>query len=213
MSEVLKLNIKAKKLRAIIPDETGDSTGNSSYDSFYEENSIKKELESRFRSGYDTGYKTAQDEMEKSFSAQLMEQSGQFYNILSTFEEKFKQYENNFDKIVIEVSKQICKKILTKELENVSIIEKSLADASTKVLGANEVKIKLHPEDLEKIKSMETQTAIQANFTKINFEPDASIEKGGCLIDSEIGNVDARISSQLNEIIKALENNLIDDQL
>ena len=36
-----------------------------------------------------------------------------------------------------------------------------------------------------------------------------SIEKGGCFVETELGNIDARISSQLNEIIKQLELNFV----
>jgi flagellar biosynthesis/type III secretory pathway protein FliH len=46
----------------------------------------------------------------------------------------------------------------------------------------------------------------------IKFEIDDNIEIGGCLIETEIGNLDARISSQLNEISKALENVIIKNE-
>ncbi|MHB9041598.1 MAG: FliH/SctL family protein [Melioribacteraceae bacterium] len=35
------------------------------------------------------------------------------------------------------------------------------------------------------------------------------MELGGCLIETEIGNVDARISTQLNEMQRQLEDSLI----
>jgi flagellar biosynthesis/type III secretory pathway protein FliH len=43
------------------------------------------------------------------------------------------------------------------------------------------------------------------SFSKIKFEQDDRIELGGCFIESEIGNADGRISSQLNELKRKLE--------
>jgi flagellar assembly protein FliH len=48
-----------------------------------------------------------------------------------------------------------------------------------------------------------------SSFNKIKIEPDACIEQGGCLIETEIGSVDARISTQLSEMQKQLEDSLI----
>jgi flagellar biosynthesis/type III secretory pathway protein FliH len=43
------------------------------------------------------------------------------------------------------------------------------------------------------------------SFSKIKFEKDDRIELGGCFVESEIGNADGRISSQLNELKRKLE--------
>ncbi len=40
---------------------------------------------------------------------------------------------------------------------------------------------------------------------QIKFEKDERIEQGGCFIESEIGNADGRISSQLNELKRKFE--------
>ncbi|MBZ0199159.1 MAG: hypothetical protein K8H86_04775 [Ignavibacteriaceae bacterium] len=39
----------------------------------------------------------------------------------------------------------------------------------------------------------------------MKFEPDDTLDMGGCFIETEIGNVDARLSTQINEIKKQLE--------
>ena len=46
------------------------------------------------------------------------------------------------------------------------------------------------------------------SFARIKFEPDERIDKGGCFVETEIGNVDARISTQLNELKRQFDSYL-----
>ena len=96
-----------------------------------------------------------------------------------------------------------------RELENKTIIEETLQKSIHKIIGANEIIVKINPSDFELINSNNTMQKINPGITHIKFEAVNNIEKGGCFIETEIGNLDVRISSQINEIIKALENKLV----
>ena len=70
-----------------------------------------------------------------------------------------------------------------------------------KILGANNVIVKLHPEDYRQIISGNNRdNFFDESFSKMKFESDDRIEKGGCIVETEIGNVDGRVSSRLNEL-------------
>jgi len=87
-----------------------------------------------------------------------------------------------------------------------------LKEAVRKILGANEILIKINPEDYKGISLDGTHKDLERNFSKIRFEQDNNIDPGGCLIETEVGNVDARIASQLDEISKQLENNFLSEE-
>ncbi|MCB9248065.1 MAG: hypothetical protein H6613_05735 [Ignavibacteriales bacterium] len=137
-----------------------------------------------------------------------MEQSNEFYKILKSFEEKIIFYENSFHKIVIKVSQKISEKILHREIDNKSTIEEILEQNLSKIVGANDITIKLNPAELKIIETTSKEKISSFGISKIRFEANDSIKKGGCLIETEIGNLDARIDNQINEIIKSLENSL-----
>ncbi|MFA8341669.1 MAG: FliH/SctL family protein [Rhodothermaceae bacterium] len=199
MSNVVRLKIKQKTIKARIP-ELDENTGVVS-----EEDSFKKELETSYQNGYNEGYEAARTELEKNFNQELVAKSEEFYNILSSFENKLIEYEESFGNIVIEVSHKIAEKIIKTELDHRSTIEETLKDGLKKVLGANEVIVKINPGDLEKLKSEGTDSGLAENFSRIKFETDANIMQGGCLIETEVGNVDARILTQVSEIVKQLK--------
>jgi len=207
MSNVIKVGSSGKGLKVVVP---GTIKNDKDIQEFYkeEENKFKKELERVYQQGFDEGFTAAQNQLEQEFSNQLMSKSEEFYAILSGIEERLQSLENSFEKIVIEVSAKIAQKILNREIENKSIIENTLRNSIGKILGATGIVVRLHPADYDLLNEGDFIVTLNNSFNKLKFETDDTIERGGGLIETEIGNVDARISTQLNEIITALENSL-----
>jgi flagellar assembly protein FliH len=207
MSDVVKINIKKKQVRAKLRSTTNSLSGG-----FYEETdelSLSKKMEQEFERGFDEGYEKAREEIEDKYEQVLLEKNQEFYAILTDFENRFAEYGQAFAKIAIETAARISAKIVKKEIESKSIIQDTLADALTQVISSNKILVRLNPEDITLLEAEESSIGGQPVFSKIRFEPDVSIEKGGCFVETELGNIDARISSQLNEIIKQLELNFV----
>ncbi|HPN36886.1 MAG TPA: FliH/SctL family protein [Melioribacteraceae bacterium] len=207
MSNVIKVGSASKGLKVVVP---GAANAEKNIQEYYkeEENKFKKELERVYQQGFDEGFVAAQNQLEQEFSNQLMSKSEEFYAILSGIEERVQSLENSFEKIVIDVSSKIAQKIINREIENKSIIENTLRNSIGKVLGATGIVVRLHPADYDLLNEGDFIVTLNNSFNKLKFETDDSIERGGGLIETEIGSVDARISTQLNEILSALENSL-----
>ncbi|MGQ9644737.1 MAG: FliH/SctL family protein, partial [Ignavibacterium sp.] len=111
----------------------------------------------------------------------------------------------NFKKAVMETAFAIAEKIVQREIEKESTIIDLIQSCLKKVLTANEIIIKLNPVDFETVANVLKDINKSIDVSKIRFEKDEMIDKGGCLVETEIGNADARISSQLNELKRKLE--------
>lgn len=210
MSDAIKLNIKSKKIKAFIPDYNDMSDSYTELPHIVEKEKIelahKHELEEEYKRGYGDAEKIVSEQLEQKHSKELLKQSKDFYKIVSTFEEKFKIFENDFHSLVIKVSTKIAEKIVQKELKENSIIENLLDQNLRKIIGANDIIIKINPNDYKLIQKSSKEYLASSGGSKIKFESNENIHVGGCLIESEIGNLDARVESQLNEIVKNLEN-------
>lgn len=210
MSDIIKLNIKSKNIKAVISDEFGSKDSFVEFPDLLErekkEQAHKRELESEHKKGYNEGQQDIKMELEKIHSEELLNQSKNFFNIISTFEEKIRVLERDYHKLVINVSKTITEKIIEKELEHDSKIQDLLIDNLRKIIGANNIIVKLNPKDFKIIESSSNKYLGSRGVAKINFEPNENIQVGGCFIESEIGNLDARVDSRIEEIVKALEN-------
>ena len=67
------------------------------------------------------------------------------------------------------------------------------------------IRIRSNPDDLALLESGRPRLLDRARSAgALHLEGDASIERGGCIIESELGSVDARLSVQLDAIERAL---------
>ena len=205
MSDVIKINLKGKKVKAVLTPEEG---AKNSVVEIEDEESVSKKLQIEYERGFNEGYARGAEETESRYVEILDEKNQEFYSILKAFEEKIEEYENSFSEIVIKLAGRIAKKIIKREVESEPIIKEIIDDALSQVIAADKIIIRVNPDDYDLLESEENHHK-EIRFNKIKFESDASIEKGGCIVETEIGNVDARISSQITEITKKLEQKFV----
>lgn len=163
------------------------------------------ELKKMYEKGFREGQESIRIKTERDYVEKLLQKTQQFSLILSTINEKLLPYEDIFDKAVIELAIMIAEKIIVREIAKETIITDILRKAIKKIIGANDIIIKLNPSDFEKIITDSQTMLLEQSIAKIKFEQNDSIEIGGCLVETDIGNVDARISTQIDEIKKQFE--------
>ncbi|GEM_PF-2391865 len=204
MSDFVKINIKKKKpVKASMIESSSKKNGGFLEES--DEMALSKKLENEYKRGFNDGFQSGVEETEAKYDQLLLEKNEEFYNILTEMENQFAEYEQAFAKIVIETSGNIASKILKKEISERSIIRETLGEALTQVIASDKILVRINPRDKEILEANEDGIGNNPAFTKIRFEADSSVEPGGCCVETELGNIDARISSQLNEVIKQLE--------
>jgi len=174
-----------------------------------QEDYFKRQLEEARRQGFESGKMAAFNELEKEFIKRLNERSSQFEEYIESINQKVEDYEKSLEALLVELSFIFSEKILKREIEKETIIVETINNAANKIAGALKIVIKINPEDYEFIKSTNQNILADEAFSKVIFEKDEKIEKGGCLIESDIGSVDARINSQFNELKQKISTNFI----
>ena len=158
-----------------------------------EAENIKK---SAFDEGYRIGLEKAQSDIER-FKTNL----GQF---LSAPKEVFEYIAPD----ILEISIDIAKKIIKKEVESdPQVLIETIMDV-LKTVSKNEPKIniRVRPQNAQFIKdTLPTVTYQYGIDAKINIIADPSVEEGGCVLQTNNGIVDASIDTQIEIIKKALE--------
>ena len=109
---------------------------------------------------------------------------------------------------IMEISIDIAKKIIKKEVEtDPQILINTIIDV-LKMVAKNEAKvtIRIRPQVVQFVKdSLPNLTYEYGIDTKITVVADPTIEEGGCILQTNNGIVDASISTQLEIIKKAME--------
>lgn len=169
---------------------------------------VKKQVEDAYAKGVAYGQQKLRLDLDKEYSDKLYKKYEEVYHLFEDFDQKLKEYEQSFERLVIGTSVELARKIIQREVNVETIINDVVKNAISKVVGANEVRIKFHPSDLAQLNTYSKNLISSSSFNKIKFEEDERIEIGGCLIETEIGNVDARISTQLEELRRKLEESI-----
>ncbi len=203
MSDVIKFSGRSSKSTLKVA-----GIGNSNFTEETEPDLLKRQLDDYYRLGFREGQEKTRRDLEQDYSNKLIRKYEEVYNILQQYDENLLEMEKAFESLVIETAYEIAKKIVYREIEDRTIINENVKVAVNKIIGANEVRLKLNPQDVEELNIDSKNMLNTSSFNKIKIEGDDRIEKGGCLIETEIGNVDARISTQLTELRRKLEESL-----
>ena len=111
------------------------------------------------------------------------------------------------EKEVTHLALSIAKKIVCHEIKTTRETVACVArEALARVDNPAKIKIKLNPDDFQFIKDTQSQfTRFLQNFDQVRFEAEDSIQSGGCLIETDRGDIDARIEKQFGAIEEAFQ--------
>lgn len=109
----------------------------------------------------------------------------------------------------VRLSMAIAKKIIGAEVSRREVIAHVVKKAMQKVTDPRSLTLRINPKDSETLRELqESQSAIgdiPANFTLVE---DESILQGGCIIETTLGDVDARIDQQIKLVEEQLSSGL-----
>jgi type III secretion system HrpE/YscL family protein len=102
----------------------------------------------------------------------------------------------------IEVALMAARQIIGREIEvRPEQVAEIVAPLLQRVRRASRVVVRIHPADRPAIEGL-LEKRISAT---ISIEPDAGLARGDCVIDSDIGKLDARIAVRLSALARALQ--------
>ena len=160
-----------------------------------EEKSIFEKSKSEgFKAGHEEGYKEGNEEAQR-----LVER---IHKMIEAVQAKRQEILDNTEQQIVNLVILIARKVVKIMSENQkSVIMSNVLQALKKVKGSGDVTLRVNLADVklttEHIKDFIRQIE---NIKNISVVEDSSVEKGGCIVETDFGAIDARISSQLNEL-------------
>jgi flagellar assembly protein FliH len=108
---------------------------------------------------------------------------------------------------IVKLAMTIARKIVCNEITvNKNAVVNVVKEAVKKVDGSERVKVKLSIKDFQFIKNEKPAIIDKiTNIENVDFEMDESISDGGCIIETESGDIDARIEKQFQAVEEAFE--------
>ena len=108
---------------------------------------------------------------------------------------------------LVDISMAVAKKVVKKISQNdKELVLRNIKEALAGVKNVVHLTIRVNPLDWDISEKYRAHLSeIVESLEEINFLQDPTIEVGGCVVETDLGVIDARISSQLSEIERALE--------
>jgi len=145
--------------------------------------------------GYQDGYRDGQVALEafkEQFARQMAAQVGA---LLASLDDQWNGLENDMALAVTRTAVQLARQVVRHELATQPEIVAKVAQEAVGaiVLTARHLRVHLHPDDVSLVQAGAGES-LKARDARL--VADEAVERGGCVVDSDLGQVDARIGTR-----------------
>ena len=164
---------------------------------------IRKLVHAARQSGYQDGYRdglVALDNFKQSFAQQMSAQIGV---LVKTFDAELGAMEREMAEAVARIATELARQVVRSELAaRPELVAKVAEDAVNAVLhSARHVRISVHPDD-QPLVAQGAAEALEARGARLTASP--AVPRGGCVVESDVGSIDARIATRWSQAAAAL---------
>ncbi|MCS7244488.1 MAG: FliH/SctL family protein [Candidatus Calescibacterium sp.] len=162
----------------------------------------KEILEQSYNQGFQQGLEDAHKKLENEYQKKISELQQEINSIFNIRKKLVK----DFEKEIVELVFDVAEKIIAKKIEeDSSVVVSYLADLLTKVERSKSITIWVNPDELEDVKIFkENFKYLLEDVENLNIAPDQRISKGGCIIETNFGKIDSRISTKFDVLKEIL---------
>jgi flagellar assembly protein FliH len=161
------------------------------------------EVQAARQAGYQDGYRdglVALESFKQSFASQM---SGQFVVLLQSFESQLDALEQGIAASVAKVATQLARQVVRHELATRPELAAAVAQEAVHavLMSARQIMVEVNPAD-HALVTAEAAEALAARGARLVAQP--AIERGGCLVETDAGIIDARVETRWHEAVRML---------
>jgi flagellar assembly protein FliH len=165
------------------------------------------DIEEEIKAAYERG----RLEGERSVSEQLVQQRQEMQALLNgvvlPLQQDVSQVVHDTETTVSELALEIARKLVADFPISSGLIEAVVKDAMAQVEDSAEFHVKIHPSDLDLLVKAESPllTPSATNNNKVHFQPAPDVSRGGCIVQTRFGTIDARRETKLDLLRESLQ--------
>ena len=172
---------------------------------------ILKEAESRTafleREAYEKGFAQGEKDGRELGQQKVQKSIENIEKLFLEFGNLKREILKKFEKEILELVFAIAQKIIHKKIdEDDKVIKDVVMEAMHAVTERSQVVIKVNPDDYDTIENMKPEFFESFKDLKsITVTPDLSVSRGGCLLETPYGDIDAGVEARLDKIQQSLQ--------
>jgi flagellar assembly protein FliH len=156
--------------------------------------------------GYEEGLKKGREDAAREVSSIVESMKKSLESLTDIRTEFFAKAEKEMVDLVTMVSSEI---VLREIKEDENIIADVLRKAVEEIHLQQKIKIRVNPADLENVRHIEEKLIDEVEAIKgVEFAADRKVTQGGCVIETNIGTLDATVENRLMAVHRNLREQL-----
>jgi len=173
------------------------------------EEDLKERLARIEKEAYEKGFEQGRRDG-LSLEKKLMEEKArQLETLFSTLRDLKAEIYDETEQELLTLSISLARKIIGEEVKiNKGIIGNTIRAAAKFLADKHHIRIQLNPDDMEEVKRLLPDIAAMTRGGKFQLIEDHAITKGGCLMETGFGSINATIEDQMGELEKLIEQEL-----
>lgn len=168
---------------------------------------LQRSREDGFSEGMHKGEAAAYENAKADYEKQVDALQKRVSDFLTDLESSKKTIFANAHKILLDLAYGLAQKVIQSEVAlNPEIVLNVIKKSMTYIADRERIIVRVSKDDLETVsKRKDFWAPVGEKLEQISIESDGRIEKGGCIIESNSGAVDARLGVQFEELRDTVE--------
>jgi flagellar assembly protein FliH len=163
-------------------------------------------LSDAYDRGVEEGERRADAEFREALERLRIEEDQRISTLLVGMTDQMKVLQRTVEQDAYRFALAVAERIIKREVTlSDDIVILQIKEAMRRIVGVESIKLRVHPSDEAVVHEHRAAfLSSLGNVRDLVIETDEAMERGGCIIESASGNVDARISTQLRQIESSL---------
>jgi flagellar assembly protein FliH len=164
--------------------------------------------DSKHQDQWQASYDLGRIEGERALSEQLLKQRADLHELsqglLNSLRAAVPQVVRDTENHVVSLALEVAQRLVGEMPISVPMIESAVRDALTHVEDTVQLTIRLHPADLELLQKAGSPVLSSDTSTEFRFLGSPDVTRGGCLVQTRFGTVDARRETKFDLMKRSL---------
>lgn len=163
-------------------------------------------LSRAYTRGVEEGQRIAEAEFNESLVRLRADEDARIGQLLGSISAGMTALQRTLEQDAYRFAVAVAERIVKREITLTDdVVVAQIKEAVHRIVGVESIKLRVHPSDEGIVRAHRTAfLSSLENVRDLVVETDDGMERGGCIIESASGNVDARISTQLRQIEASL---------
>lgn len=171
--------------------------------------SHEKAVHDAYQQGLEEGNRRATELLQSEYIRRTELEEGKINEVLKKAELHLRELSPRIENALLQFVVGVAEQIVRQEIKtDQTIVLNTIKEGIKNISGVEKITIRINPAHKVIVqKSKPSIQSISESLRDIRIETDDTVEPGGCIIESDIGTIDARIATQLDQVKKIIAAN------